>query len=123
MFKNLFKPKLKEEIQDTNSICFSIDKKGEISLKIDLRNTDELSAEKLATVLFYINEGYYVQSILDNLTELSIKNNTYLKFIQKTISLWSNKIIENDNIINNYQDKPIISPGEFNSTSKNNNSL
>jgi hypothetical protein len=64
--------------------------------------------------LFLLNEGYYVQTFMDLITDLSHDNNT--KFSQKVISSWADKINTSNSYDNKAEDEPLIKPTYFNNT-------
>jgi hypothetical protein len=100
-----------------NSIIFHLDQNQKINVDIDLNNLSTEDAKQFGLLLFLINEGYYVQSFLDIISNISKVDTTKTEFVQSVISSWSNAIIENDNYVKNNQD-PIIKPTQFNITTK-----
>jgi hypothetical protein len=117
--KNLMDRFLKEknntqQTDNTNKILFEIDENHKINIKLDLGNFTDDSAEQLGLVLFLLNEGYYVQTFMDLITDLSHDNNT--KFSQKVISSWADKINTSNSYDNKTEDEPLIKPTYFNNT-------
>jgi hypothetical protein len=117
--KNLMDRFLKEknntqQTDNTNKILFEIDENHKINIKLDLGNFTDDSAEQLGLVLFLLNEGYYVQTFMDLITDLSHDNNT--KFSQKVISSWADKINTSNSYDNKMEDEPLIKPTYFNNT-------
>jgi hypothetical protein len=117
--KNLMDRFLKEknntqQTDNTNKILFEIDENHKINIKLDLGNFTDDSAEQLGLVLFLLNEGYYVQTFMDLITDLSHDNNT--KFSQKVISSWADKINTSNSYDNKAEDEPLIKPTYFNNT-------
>lgn len=115
LINNLFQKSNKSEVL-TNSIIFNIDENHKISLAVDIKNSSLQAAQRLGLLLFLINEGYYVQSFLDIISDLSKKNDAGLLFQQQVISTWSEKITESN--LNEQQDQinddtPIIKPTQF----------
>lgn len=113
MWKKLFR--LNKEIKETNikkpvSITFEIDENNQFSVDLSIGNRSLVLAENLGLLLFLINEGYYVQSFLDILVDISKQHHDNAIFAQTTISHWSNKIMEHDQ---DQADVPIIKPSQF----------
>ena len=118
MWKKLFAKTKTEEISEntlSNSIVFNIDNDNKVNLTIDIKNTSLESADKLGFLLFLINEGYYVQSFLDIISDLSKKNIDHALFAQKTINSWSTRITDNAD-----DNDPIVKPTEFNNSNTTN---
>jgi hypothetical protein len=104
--------------KQNNSILFYLDQNQKINLDIDIDNISADDAKQFGLLLFLINEGYYVQSFLDIISDIAKKHSDKTEFVQTVISTWSNAIIENDKAVN--QEDPIIKPTQFNIASKNN---
>lgn len=104
-----------ETTKTNNSILFYLDQNQKINLDIDINNISADDAKQFGLLLFLINEGYYVQSFLDIISDIAKKHSDKTQFAQNVISTWSNAIIENDKVTD--QD-PIIKPTQFNTTSK-----
>ena len=119
--KNLMDRFLKEknntqQTDNTNKILFEIDENHKINIKLDLGNFTDDSAEQLGLVLFLLNEGYYVQTLMDLITDLSNENNEKLKFAQKIINSWVEKINTSNSYEAKSEDEPLIKPTYFNNT-------
>lgn len=107
----------KSNISNTNisAIIFQIDNSNEeTKIKIELENLSTDAAQKFGSLLFLINEGYYVKPILDILSEMSKESMEKAIFTQYTMSEWSSKVATN----NNTDDDPIIKPTQFNTNHK-----
>ena len=112
--KNLFENKKLSESTNKkeNSITFFIDDDDKIKIRIFIDDTSSKSSEHFGFLLYLINEGYYIQSILDTLFEMSQSYPDYSFFISKVIEEWSKKI-KNDTEYKNEENKPIIGPSQF----------
>ena len=112
-------PKNRQENKETcNSIVFKIDQDQKIHLHIDAHNFSSKDADKFALLLFLLNEGYYIQTFLDLITDFAKHNPRQAEFVQQIISSWSNKITENNtyaNIETDIQEEPLIKPTQFHS--------
>lgn len=102
--------------QSCNSISFDIDTTQKVRVKMDIYNTSSDDADRLGLCLFLMNEGYYVQSLLDIMSDIAKEDPNKARFIQQAISVWSAKILEADHV--EYSDQPIIKPTQFNTTTK-----
>lgn len=120
MFKILSKYldlfKHKENTKPTNSVLFEIDNNNNIDVKIKLNNALVDDAEKFGLLLFLINEGYYVQTFLDILSDISKEGEHQAKFVQTTIHSWASKVTESNIYETNIKNEcdPIIKPTQFN---------
>jgi hypothetical protein len=83
-----------------------------VKITIFIDDTSSKSSEHFGFLLYLINEGYYIQSILDTLFEMSQSYPDYSFFISKVIEEWSKKI-KNDTEYKNEENKPIIGPSQF----------
>lgn len=92
-----------------NTISFDLDSDGKVHFDIHVLDESKEAAEKLGLMLFMINEGYYVQHIINSLDTL-MKNPASSQFAQQIISTWSQHIT-NDTLD---QENPIVSPLSFN---------
>ena len=120
---NLFKlfttkKNIDHNIEDKdNQITISIPKNGKVKIELKVNNYSELDAETFGLMLFFMNEGYYAETIVNLLFDLTLnKEKKTIAFMEKSIDAWSTAINNfdiqpNTNIINN-QD-PIISPTSF----------
>lgn len=110
-FKQLF---YKKTVSDTtvskNKIIFEVDNNQKIDIKFELNDLSVEAATKFGYLLFLINEGYYVQSALDILSNMAKEDLNKQRFAQQTINQWSSKILDNETI----NDQPIIKPTQFN---------
>jgi|LakMenEpi03Aug12_release.lakeMendotaPanAssembly.Ray.scaffolds.fasta_scaffold435234_3 hypothetical protein len=98
-----------------NKIIFEIEK-NKINTKLEIDDFSDDSAEQLGLVLFLLNEGYYVQTLMDLITDLSNENNEKLKFAQKIINSWVEKINTSNSYEAKSEDEPLIKPTYFNNT-------
>jgi hypothetical protein len=115
--KKELKNNLETKNTNTNSILFYLDQDQKINLDIDINNISSEDAKQFGLLLFLINEGYYVQSFLDKISDIAKKHADKTEFIQTVISVWSHAIIENDKVV---EQDPIIKPTQFNTATKNN---
>ena len=69
-------------------------------------------------MLFLLNEGCYIQSILDIFDEMAKTDTGSAKFIQPIISQWSTRVLELENNQIDLSQKPIISPTYFYKSAK-----
>jgi hypothetical protein len=97
----------------SNYLIFELDENNQSHISLAINNDDLESAKQLGIMLFLINEGYYVQLILDVLLKISKQDINHNIFVQKVISDWSSHI--NDNLLSENNDEPIIKPTHFNS--------
>lgn len=115
MWKKIFKAKkisTEETTKKPIQILFEIDNSDKFTVDLIINDKSVEMADNLGLLLFLINEGYYVQYFLDMLTDLSKQDSNNGIFVQKTISNWSNKIVESEN--NHIAiDEPIIKPSQF----------
>lgn len=113
---SFFLPKIKKEEESpqiekkSNYLIFELDENNQSHVSLSISNNDTESAKQLGIMLFLLNEGYYVQLILDVLLKIA-KQDINNKFIQDVISNWSSRL--NDNIVSN-DNEPIIKPTQFN---------
>lgn len=119
-FKNFFFPKQNIEStqysDNTNRLIISVKPDGKITIDLDAPNYTQADAEHFAVMLFLLNEGQCSQTILDLLFDLTVKDKSYVKFMEKIITTWSGKIIEaegGDTLILTDQMNPIVSPSSF----------
>jgi hypothetical protein len=107
-----------EKLQITNnSIIFEIDQNQKTNVWMELKDTSPEAASNFGFFLFLLNEGYYVQTIIDILSK-TLKEDDEEKsiFVQKIISTWSQKITENSKYDSDINNDPIIKPTEFNTS-------
>ena len=100
-----------------NQIIFEIDKDQQINISIELHDLSSSASQTMGDLFFLLNEGYYVQHILETLTTIANQNKENTKFVQAVINVWSSKVLSSDintsdiDIINN--ETPVISPSQF----------
>lgn len=118
--KSLFKKKHKKldtnNILDGNSnyLVVFMDKNGEPNIYMNLGDRSESAPEKFGNIIFSLNEGHYVSSIIDILISISKTDKEALIFINKIITTWSDQIKENSISIDKvFNDNPIILPTQF----------
>jgi hypothetical protein len=115
----LFKPKHHSSDKvSCNSITFKIDQDQKIHLHIDIENLSSADANKFGLMLFLLNEGYYVQTFMDLMTDLSKQDLTKAQFVQQVIGNWSKQITESNEYEDKLDNEPIIKPTLFNNTNK-----
>lgn len=104
-----------ETINKYNQLTISVDNNGKIVIKFDINNFSNHDAKNFGLMLYYMNEGLYVETILDLLTQSTDKNTNYTNFIEKTISSWSTKVSESYKDDEDIADinSPIVSPSDF----------
>lgn len=122
--KSLFLPEIKKEEQaskqsNSNYLIFELDENNQSHVSLAISNDDAESAKQLGIMLFLLNEGYYVQLILDVLLKISKQDVNNNIFVQNVIANWSSRI--NDNLTSENDDEPIIKPTYFNSKGEANN--
>lgn len=103
----------------SNYLIFELDENNQSHVSLAISNDDPESAKQLGIMLFLLNEGYYVQLILDVLLKISKQDVDNNIFVQNVISNWSSRI--NDNLTSDNDDEPIIKPTYFNSKGEANN--
>jgi len=114
-FDKLFKIKESTENDSLfNIILFQIDENQKVHLKVNIDNFSEEAAKKFGFLLFLLNEGYYVQTFMDLISDFSKESLTKAQFCQQVIGSWSNKIAESDKYELDHQDEPMIKPTSFN---------
>lgn len=96
-----------------NNIIVNVDDEHKINLSIDMNNFSSEAAEQFGMMLFLLNEGYYMQTLMDLVIDLSKSNNEHAVFAQKILSSWSNKITLNNHASQN-DEEPIVKPSFFN---------
>lgn len=115
------RPNQSAENNPANFIYFRIDPDTEhTDIFIDIQNISKNNAQKLGNVLFLLNEGYYVQSFLDIINQLSKSESDInkTKFLKQIIDVWASKVLEANTIEeNNTKDSPIIKPTCFHKNS------
>lgn len=117
-----FKPqkKITESNQPLENVlmitCGSNIKDNKVKIYFNITSTE--AAKQFGEMLFLLNEGYYVQSILDIFKEISSADENYAKFIQKVISNWSEKVLELENHEDDLLNNPIVSPTYFYKSAK-----
>ena len=114
---NLFKRKKNSEEENLdipNSISFSFhNNDNEISVKIIISKLDDKIAQQFGELLFHLNEGYYAQSIVETMNEISAQGTNELIFVKKITHSWAEKIIEADRLEETINQEPIVSPSYF----------
>jgi len=97
----------------TNKIVVSVSD-GKASIDIQIEDMSDKGCSDFASMLFLLNDGAYVQTILDILLKLdSIEANHY--YISNIIKVWSSLVSEamiNEDTTTG-TNKPLISPTEF----------
>ena len=98
-----------------NSVTFKIDQDQKIHLHIDIEYLSSVDASKFGFMLFLLNEGYYIQTFIDLMTDLSKQDLTKAQFVQQVIGSWSKQMTESDEYENKLDNEPIVKPTLFNS--------
>lgn len=103
---------------EPNKLIINVDTNGKIFVNFDVKNFSQSDAENFGKMLYYMNEGFYVQTILDLFLHFTNKDYRYADFSGDTIRVWSQLVTElsNDNErnpIQNIDAQPIISPSNF----------
>lgn len=105
---------ISKEQNNNNTVSFEVDEDKKIDVILQLNDLSIEAASQFGFFLFLLNEGYYVQTIIDILSEMCKEGGEKAIFSQRVISTWSQKILENDKYnsdINN--NDPIIKPTQF----------
>ena len=103
-----------ENKETCNTIVFKIDQDQKIHLHIDVHNFSSKDADKFSLLLFLLNEGYYIQTFLDLVTDFAKQNPQHAEFVQQIVSGWSSKITENSTYIeDSNEEEPLIKPTQF----------
>lgn len=95
----------------SNFITFELDQDNKPHVLLDLDNLSTESAKQLGILLFLLNEGYYVQPVLDVLLAISKQDVQKNLFVQTVMSNWSSHIAADNKKI----EEPLIKPTQFNS--------
>lgn len=103
--------KKKQPIDTNNKLVFEIKKDGNLVIDVNLNDNSLEAQEYLGRVLFELNNGNYAQSMMNLLLEIGKKDTSYSFMVNKSINVWYSHII-------NKEDKPIISPSQFNRNDK-----
>lgn len=103
----------------SNYLIFELDENNQSHVSLAISNDDPESAKQLGIMLFLLNEGYYVQLILDVLLKISKQDVDNNIFVQNVISNWSSRI--KDDSSDDNDNEPIIKPTYFNSKGEANN--
>lgn len=114
LIKDMFFTKSKK-IDTSNSIIFSIDENGKVHLDISINQTSDYHSEKFGYLLYLINEGFYLQSMIDAVVGLSDSKPEYTKFLECTIKSWNSHASKKDTHPININN-PIVSPSKFGKT-------
>lgn len=112
----LFSKKISQNTSDKeeNRFVVNIKKDGTVFLDFILPHIDDKDCENFALVLYLLNEGMYIQSILDSLSEIRQKDKESIAIVNKIISSWS-KLVNQYGISEqvNIYEKPVVSPTQF----------
>jgi len=114
-------PKVEETkptpIED-NLLIIACDPHGTNKVRITINNKSLESAKEFGEMLFLLNEGLYIQPILDVLNEIVKTEPSYATFTQSVINKWSNKVIEIEDVEEDLLNQPVVSPTFFYKSSK-----
>lgn len=111
--KNLILVKKTNPVQPDNTLTISCGVSGSCKIKININDHSQEASIQFGEMLFSLNEGYYIQSILDIFAEMGDTDTRNINFIQPTISRWSTRVLEIENNQIDLLQKPIISPTYF----------
>lgn len=92
-----------------NSIYFDLDNDDHIHFDIETLDRTDETAQKIGLMLYMINEGHYVQNIINSLDTL-VKTPEHSRFAQQIIHTWSQQISKDSK----NQEEPVVSPSSFN---------
>lgn len=99
-----------------NEISFLFDENKIPHIKIYIEKYEEADAKEFGTLLFSLNRGYLMTSILEILISLSKEDGKVNTFVQQVVSHW----VGLDNIYKNRgedilkdDDEPSVRPTEF----------
>lgn len=96
-----------------NELIIRVTSEGRIFVNFDINNFSQSDCDNFATMLYYMNEGHYVQTILDLFLYFAKEDPKYVNFMDKVLRKWSGLV---DNIKDDYglkDDAPIIAPSAF----------
>ena len=79
----------KNKIDNTNAVTFILDNNNEPYIHVSITDLNYDKATHFAKMLFEMNSGAYVTSIIDILMELSKQDDSIKIFIAKVIAAWS----------------------------------
>jgi hypothetical protein len=116
--KSVESVEMQTPLEQENILSLSCKTGENTKVKIHLNITSNEAAKQFGEMLFLLNEGYYVQSILDIFTDISKTDDKYAKFIHGIISSWSERVLEMEHHEKNSLDTPIISPTYFDKSAK-----
>ena len=123
--KKYFSTKQEQKVEEPkpvpiedNLLIISCDSHGTTKIKITVNNKSFESAKHFGEMLFLLNEGFYVQTILDVLNEIIKTEPAYATFIQSIINKWSTKVIEIEDVEEDLLNQPVISPTFFYKSAK-----
>lgn len=103
-------------LSDTNTenqIIISCDQTGMVKVKITISNLDANAAVDFGKTLFLINEGFYVQFILDILEEMKNSDANHAEFVEQIIATWSGCVVNIESLEKDADNQPIVSPTLF----------
>jgi hypothetical protein len=111
--------KQKEHISSENQLIISCDEDGLVKVKIAINHVGKQASTNFGNMLFLMNEGYYVQSILDIFEEIKDSNTDHAKFIEDITNTWSMCMLQIQKLEEEEENNPIVSPTFFDKGSKN----
>lgn len=103
---------------EDNLLVISCDSHGTSKVKITVNNKSFESAKQFGELLFLLNEGFYVQPILDVLNDIIKTEPAYATFIQSILNRWSTKVTEIEDVEEDLLNQPVISPTFFYKSAK-----
>ena len=123
LFKKLFSPKAPPPVKDDlkeqkNQLIFNIDKKGALSIDLNIANLTSLDSTALALIFYELNKGNYESEIMDLLIEIAKTDDANLKkFVEQVFVSWGVQLSENleelEDVTKKISNKPCISPMIF----------
>lgn len=104
----------KTEPHFDNQLMVRVDKDGRIFVNFDIQHFSQNDCDNFASMLYYMNEGFYVGTILDLLLHLGKQDSRYVDFMDKVVHKWSKLLTEHNHMqVDIRYQKPIIAPSEF----------
>jgi hypothetical protein len=121
IFKNLFnnkQPKAnisevvgnQNQVSNSNFVTFELDADNKPHVLLDLDNLSTESAKQLGILFYLLNEGYYIQPVLDVLLAISKQDVEKNLFTQTVLNSWNSHINTNST----KSEEPLIKPTQFN---------
>lgn len=117
MMNKLF-GKTQTQNHNSNELSFIFDDNKIPHIKIVIHNYDPIDAKEFGNILFMLNNGYLMSSILETLISLAKDNLEINNFIQQVVSHWTALDTAYKNQYSNTtayknDDQPKVKPTEF----------